>query len=317
MSLNVNVTSSAENGVPSLHFTPLRSLKVQLSPSGAVVQLSARSGAGARSFPGLVIPSKITRLMKSDSTNAFGLHGLRVGSAPIGIVTVPPATGDPGAAVDAPGCGAAPEHADTTSAVASASAETWNEASPRRDMPHLPRVAGRVYRWRDLGRWAPPPAIVHVQDPQALAVGLEPLLESRVVAGLPRRPEHLRHRAEARPRHVLDVPRVRHVLGPKLRLRAKHVFGLVRGELPRDRLVRVNGFERVLPADADRLSWIDGLGVVEVRRLLRRHHHVMARTGRGDPAVLAAPAHHRRAGREPALEDLVPADEPPPAGGEP
>src|SRR5437879_11401202 len=93
MSLNVNATSSAENGCPSLHLTPVRSLNVQLSPSDAVVQLSARSGAGARSFPGLVTPSKITRLMKSDSTNAFGLHGFSVGSAPIGIVTVPPETG--------------------------------------------------------------------------------------------------------------------------------------------------------------------------------------------------------------------------------
>src|SRR5438270_10007175 len=93
MSLNVNATSSAENGCPSLHLTPVRSLNVQLSPSDAVVQLSARSGAGARSFPGFVRPSKMTRLMKRDSTKAFGLHGLSVGSAPIGIVTVPPATG--------------------------------------------------------------------------------------------------------------------------------------------------------------------------------------------------------------------------------
>src|SRR5256885_15422602 len=91
MSLNVNATSSAENGLPSLHFTPLRSLKVQLSPSAAVVQLSARSGAGARSFPGFVSPSKIARLMNRDSTNAFGLHGLSVGAAPMGVVIVAPA----------------------------------------------------------------------------------------------------------------------------------------------------------------------------------------------------------------------------------
>src|SRR3989449_4253061 len=123
MSLNVNATSSAENGCPSLHLTPLRSLNVQLRPSGAIVQLSARSGAGERSFPGLVMPSKIARLMKSDSTNALGLHGFSVGSAPIGMVTVPPATGEPGCEVEAPGW-AAPEHADTTSALASASAAT-------------------------------------------------------------------------------------------------------------------------------------------------------------------------------------------------
>src|SRR5437667_4871463 len=117
MSLNVNATSSAENAWPSLHLTPLRSLNVQLRPSGAIVQLSARSGAGARSFPGLVMPSKITRLMKSDSTNAFGLQGFSVGSAPIGIVTVPPDTGAPCAAA-VPGAAGWPElaHAETIKA---------------------------------------------------------------------------------------------------------------------------------------------------------------------------------------------------------
>src|SRR5437899_12997510 len=93
MSLNVNATSSAENGFPSLHFTPSRSLKVQLRPSGAIVQLVARSGAGARSFPGFVRPSKMTRLMKSDSTKAFALQGCSVGSAPIGLVPVARARG--------------------------------------------------------------------------------------------------------------------------------------------------------------------------------------------------------------------------------
>src|ERR1700716_2319878 len=118
MSLKVNATSSAVNAVPSLHFTPLRSLNVQLRPSGAVVQLSARSGAGARSLPGFVRPSKSTRLMNRDSTKAFGLQGLSVGSAPIGIVTVPPATGPACAdgAVDAPGGVVVLVHADTASA---------------------------------------------------------------------------------------------------------------------------------------------------------------------------------------------------------
>src|SRR3989442_13914603 len=140
MSLNVNATSSAENGFPSLHFTPSRSLNVQLRPSGAIVQLVARSGAGARSLPGLVRPSKITRLMKSDSTNAFGLHGLSVGSAPIGRVTVPPATGWPCAdgAVDAPGW-LAPVHADRTSAPTRTSAETWTYVRAGPSMVDLPR----------------------------------------------------------------------------------------------------------------------------------------------------------------------------------
>src|SRR6266542_2029759 len=120
MSLNVNATSSALKGLPSLHLTPLRSLNVQLRPSDAVVQLSARSGAGARSLPGFVRPSKIARLMNSDSTKAVGLQGLRVGSAPMGIVTVPPDTGPVCAegAMDAPGCVGLVQ-ADVASAVTS------------------------------------------------------------------------------------------------------------------------------------------------------------------------------------------------------
>src|ERR1700716_1388939 len=106
MSLNVNATSSAENGFPWLPFTPLRSLNSQLRPSGA----------GARSVPVFVSPSKIARLMKSDSTNAFGLHGLSVGSAPIGMVTVPPATGlESDDAAGGPLGWAAPVHAETRS----------------------------------------------------------------------------------------------------------------------------------------------------------------------------------------------------------
>ncbi len=42
----VNLTSSAENGVPSCHLTSLRSVNVQLLPSGETSHFSARSGAG-------------------------------------------------------------------------------------------------------------------------------------------------------------------------------------------------------------------------------------------------------------------------------
>src|SRR5438270_202891 len=194
MSLNVNATSSAENGCPSLHLTPVRSLNVQLSPSDAVVQLSARSGAGARSFPGLVTPSKITRLMKSDSTNAFGLHGFSVGSDPIGI---------------------------------------W------------------------------------------------------------------------------------HVFRPDLALRSEHVLCFIGVELRRYWLVAIHVLERVVAADALGLGRKLGLRMVHIRRLLRRHHDVMSSLRGSDPARLAAPAHHRRAGGEPALEDLVPTHEPAAALREP
>src|SRR5207245_10409381 len=100
---------------------------LRLRRCGAIVQLVGRSGAGARSFPRLVRPSKIARLMKSDSTKALGLHGFSVGSAPIGIVTVPPATGVPDAeaAVDAPGP-AAPVHAETRNAPTRASVGSAN-----------------------------------------------------------------------------------------------------------------------------------------------------------------------------------------------
>src|SRR3954467_11404824 len=91
---------------------PERSLKVHERPSVAAFQLSARSGAGARSLPGFVTLAKSTRFGKTDSTNAFGLHGLSVGSATIGIVMVPPATGVPAvcAEADAPGA-VVPAHA--------------------------------------------------------------------------------------------------------------------------------------------------------------------------------------------------------------
>ncbi len=41
----VKTTSSAVKGSPSLHFTPWRSLKVYVLPSGETVQLSARAGS--------------------------------------------------------------------------------------------------------------------------------------------------------------------------------------------------------------------------------------------------------------------------------
>src|SRR5258708_2601469 len=113
MSLKVKATSSAVNGCPSLHYGPSRSLNVHERPSADVDQLAARSGAGARSLPGFVSPSKSTRLTNSDSMNAVGLQGFRVGSATLGIVTVPPATGVPDACAAGPaGCCV---HAATTS----------------------------------------------------------------------------------------------------------------------------------------------------------------------------------------------------------
>src|SRR5205823_2749042 len=85
----------------------LRSLKVQLRPSAEACQLLARSGAGLRSLPGLVRLSKRTRLTKIDSTNALGCQGFIVGSAAMGMLTVPPAWAAPAAAAAVVGCAAA------------------------------------------------------------------------------------------------------------------------------------------------------------------------------------------------------------------
>src|SRR5437667_842674 len=57
--------------------------------------------------------------------------------------------------------------------------------------------------------------------------------------------------------------------------------------------------------------------MVEIRGLLRRHDHVVPRLGGGDPALFAAPAHHRGARGETAFEDLVPSDEAATALGQP
>src|SRR5207253_11422388 len=57
--------------------------------------------------------------------------------------------------------------------------------------------------------------------------------------------------------------------------------------------------------------------MVEIRGLLRRHDHVVPRLGGGDPALLAAPAHHRGARGEAAFENLVPSDEAATALGQP
>src|SRR5581483_473372 len=62
-------------------------------PSSAAFQEAARSGAGFRSLPGFARPPNSTRLGKMDSMKALGCQGLRVGSAPMGSVTVPPELG--------------------------------------------------------------------------------------------------------------------------------------------------------------------------------------------------------------------------------
>src|SRR5438046_1319293 len=57
--------------------------------------------------------------------------------------------------------------------------------------------------------------------------------------------------------------------------------------------------------------------MIEVRGLLRRHDHIVPCLRGRDPALLATPAHHSRAGRDTALKYFVPAHEAPPTLREP
>src|SRR6266568_5891070 len=71
-------------------------------------------------------------------------------------------------------------------------------------------------------------------------------------------------RAHPRERHVLDLLRVGHVLGPELALRAQDVTRLGGRERPRHGLVGVRRVERQEPADRERLTHrIPRLVVVE------------------------------------------------------
>ena len=112
--------------------------------------------------------------MKSDSTNAFGLHGLSVGSAPIGTVTVPPATGPLCAdgAVDAPGW-LAPVHAERTSVATRTSAKRRKYVRARSTIADLPPLPAESIAVGLLVRRAEPPAVVHIEDRKTLEVRLE------------------------------------------------------------------------------------------------------------------------------------------------
>src|SRR6266498_3351834 len=61
----VHFTSLAENGLPSCHFTPLRSLKVSLVWSGLHDQVSARSGTILSGLLIFSLGSNTTRLLNT------------------------------------------------------------------------------------------------------------------------------------------------------------------------------------------------------------------------------------------------------------
>ncbi|MBB5795086.1 hypothetical protein HDA41_003050 [Streptomyces caelestis] len=60
-----------------------------------------------------------------------------------------------------------------------------------------------------------------------------------------------------------------------------------------------------------------GLTVVQIHLLLGAHDDIVAGPRGGDASGVATPGGHGRALRQPALQDLVPADQPAPARGQP
>ena len=90
--------------------------------------------------------------------------------------------------------------------------------------------------------------------------------------------------------------------------------GLRRGQLRRNRLEAVDVLQGAHVPIGTGSSGAAGLPPVQVDLALRAHHHVVAGPGGRDAARVAAPGRRpRRPRREPALQDLVPADQPPPA----
>src|SRR4029077_12968395 len=62
----VHFTSALVNGLPSCHFTPVRSLKVNVLPSLPQAHDVARSGMMVSGLFWLVLGSKTTRLLNTD-----------------------------------------------------------------------------------------------------------------------------------------------------------------------------------------------------------------------------------------------------------
>src|ERR1043166_2614746 len=61
----VHLTSAAEDGLPSCHFTPLRRVKVSVLPSSLQVHFSARSGTMSSRLFCFLAGSNITRLLNT------------------------------------------------------------------------------------------------------------------------------------------------------------------------------------------------------------------------------------------------------------
>ena len=110
---------------------------------------------------------------------------------------------------------------------------------------------------------------------------------------------------------ILDIFWRPQEFAPKVALGAEDVPLFFRRQLGRQRLEGIHGRQGNESPDALGFSRSLGLRVIEVAVRGGRHDHVVPGRRRRDAARGAAPRHHRRAGRETAFENFIPADQPP------
>ncbi len=152
------------------------------------------------------------------------------------------------------------------------------------------------------------------ERPHPLDLGHEPVDETGEVRAV--RPADLGHRArprEAVPRRALFGA---DMLGPQIPLQPEDMLALARSQLRRQRVEGVDALQIDEVAAARRLELAEPLAVVEIEGGRGAQHQIVPRLGGGDRAAGALPRHDRRSGRNPALQDFVPADHPPSVRGE-
>ena len=173
----------------------------------------------------------------------------------------------------------------------------------------------------------PDRALVGVETEGAVAGELrrQPRDEAGPVAQRGRRPPALGDRRGAGEGHALDVALGRHMLGPQVRLQPENVTAVGIGErdLRRARgqrriagVVGVDVGERHDRAAPRRFGGQRALAVVEIQRWGGRHDDVVTGLRRRDRAIGPVPRQDGGVGRQPGIDDLVPADQPPAAGSE-
>ena len=137
----------------------------------------------------------------------------------------------------------------------------------------------------------------------------QPLQEAGVILARRRGPAGLGHRRQPRPGVVFDPGETAGVAGPHVRLQAQDVVTARLLQFGGHRLEGVEGFHRVELRPPGRFVGRGGLQIVQVQRRHRRHHHVAPLPRRLQAAFGAAPGHHRGLRRQPAFQNLVPADQ--------